>query len=165
MAVEDSLFRYLRLCFVVLYVGDYVLYVSNHALPVLPLEHTHQNDFFPHTVEVVEDTKPFVRFKLRALAAKSAKMNNQICAHTGKVSTGVRHILFVYRDCHILILHDGICPGSLLKQHFVVFLTVLVQLIARLWNQDRSLKVQPVQAAVVDCDFCRCAGIKRIKQL
>ena len=124
-----------------------------------------EGGFFAHTVEVVEDTKPLVRFKLHAFAAEPAEMCNQICAHTSKVCSCVLHIFLIDRDRHILILHDSVCSSSLFEQHFIVFLTVLVQLISRLWNQDCFLKVQSIQAAIVDCDFCRCAGIKRIKQL
>lgn len=72
---------------------------------------------------------------------------------------------FVDRDGNILVLHNGVCSGGFFKQHFVVFLTVHIKLIAFQRQKNGFLKVQSVQPAVVDCNFGSSSAVKGIEQL
>jgi len=54
-------------------------------------------------------------------------MGNQVCTYTGKIIPRFLDILFADGNRHILILHDRIRSRCFIKQHFVVFLTVLIQ--------------------------------------
>lgn len=53
----------------------------------------------------------------------------------------------------------------LFKQHTVVFLTVFVKPVVFEGNENGLFKVQTVQTAIVDCNFCRCAAVQGIEQL
>ena len=86
--------------------------------------------FLAHTVEIVKDTQSFIGFQFHAFTAEPAEVGNQIRTDTGKLVSCVLHILFIDRNGHILILHDGIGTRGLFKQNFVVFLPVLVEPVA-----------------------------------
>ena len=121
--------------------------------------------FLARTVEVMENAEAFVGFHLHALAAKPAEVGDQVCAHTGKIASCFLHILLVHGDGDILLLRIGVCARRSLKEHFVVFLPVLVEGVALEGHKDGLLKVQPVQTAVVDGDLGGRPAVKRIEQL
>ena len=120
--------------------------------------------FFSHTIEVVENTKSFVCFQFHTLTSKPAEVSNQICTDTGKISSCVLHTLFVDGNGNILILNNGVCTRCLIKKHFVVFLSILVQIISGCRNKDCLLKIQSVEPTIIDCDFCRCTTVKRVQK-
>ena len=103
-----------------------------------------ERGFLAHTIEVVEDTQPFIGFQLHALAAEPAEVGNQVSAHTGKIIPCVLNILLVDRNRHILILHDGICACGFFQKDFIIFLTVFIESVAFHRDKDVVLKVQPV---------------------
>ena len=103
-----------------------------------------ERGFLSHTIEVVEDTQPFVCFKLHALAAEPAEVGDQVSSHTGEVGAGVLYILFADGNRHILILHNGICPRRFLQQDFIVFLPILVKTVALHRDKNVFLKVKPI---------------------
>ena len=80
-------------------------------------------------------------------------MPDKVSTHTGKIIPRFLDVLLADGDCHILILHDGVSPRRLIKQHPVVFLAVLIQTVLSHRNKDGLLKIRLVQAAVVDGDF------------
>ena len=121
--------------------------------------------FLPDTEEIVDNSQSLIGFKLHTFTSESCKVGNQVSTDTGKIGSCVLHALFVDRDSNILILNDGICPGRLVEKHFVIFLSVFVQLVAGFGNQDCFLKVQTVQPSVVDCQLCSCSTVKGIEKL
>ena len=116
--------------------------------------------FFSHTIEVVKNAEPFFSLQLHALAAQPPKVSNQVCTHSCKIGSRILYRLLIDRDRHILVLHDGISASRLFQEHFVILFSVLVQLVALQGNKNGFLKVQPVQAAVVDGDFGCSAAVK-----
>ena len=118
--------------------------------------------FLTDSVKVVENSQSFIRFKLGAFASESAEVGDQVCADTGKVVSCFLNVFLVDRDGNILVLHNGVCSGGFFKQHFVVFLTVHIKLIAFQRQKNGFLKVQSVQPAVVDCNFGSSSAVKGI---
>ena len=92
-------------------------------------------------------------------------MGNKVSTHTGKVVSGFLDVFLADRYRHILVLHNGVCSRCFFKEHFVIFLAVLIQTVISHRNEYRLFKVRFVQAAVVDCDFRGSSAVKRIKQL
>ena len=120
--------------------------------------------FLSHTIKVVENTKSLVCFQFHALTSKSAEVSNQICTDTGKISSCVLYTLFIDGNGNILILNNGVCTRCLIKKHFVIFLSILVQIISGCRNKDCLFKIQSVEPTVIDCDFCRCTTVKRVQK-
>ena len=121
--------------------------------------------FLADTEEIVDNSQPFIGFKLHTFASKSCKVGNQVSTDTGKIGSCVLHALFVNGDSNILILHDGICPGSLVEKHFVIFLSVNIKLIAGFGDKNGFLKVQTVKPSVIDSQLCSSSAVKRVEKL
>ena len=103
-----------------------------------------ERGFLSHTIKVVEDTQPFVCFKFHALAAKSAKMSDQVCAHTSKIVSCVLNAFLADGNRHILILHDCVCACRFFQKNLVVFFTVFIKAVAFHRDKNIILKVQSV---------------------
>ena len=121
--------------------------------------------FLPDTEEIVDNSQPFIGFKLHTFASESCKVGNQVSTDTGKIGSCVLHALFVDGDSNILILNDRICTGRLVEKHFVIFLSVNIKLIAGFGDKNGFLKVQTVKPSVVDSQLCSSSAVKRVEKL
>ena len=92
-------------------------------------------------------------------------MGNQISPHAGKVGAGLLDVLLHHGDGDILLLGNAVGSGSLIHQHLVVLLTVLIPEIPLHGHEDRCLKVGFIHTAVIDGDFRHRTGIQGIEQL
>ena len=109
--------------------------------------------FLARAVEVMEDTQLIICVQFRTLRAKTVEMPDKVSTDTGKIIPRFLDVLLAYRYRHIFVLHDGISPRRLVKQHLVVLLTVLIQTVLRHWDKDCLLKIRLVEPAVIDSDF------------
>ena len=121
--------------------------------------------FLSDTEEIVDNSQPFIGFKLHTFASESCKVGNQVSTDTGKIGSCVLHALFVDGDSNILILNDCICTGRLVEKHFVIFLSVNIKLIAGFGDKNGFLKVKTVKPSVVDSQLCSSSAVKRVEKL
>ena len=92
-------------------------------------------------------------------------MCHQIRADAGKVAAGLVRVALYHAYGQIAFPHNAVAgAGDLCGQHLVEFVAVFVQTIILVWQQDAALKLGLVDAAVVNCDFCRCAGVEGVQQ-
>ena len=120
---------------------------------------------FADTVEIVQDAQALGGIQLCTLGAEGGKVGAEICAGAGKVGTSLFYVLFEHRDGDVLLLNDAVALHRLVQQHLVVFPAVDVPCIPAQRHEDVLLKVDPVQAAVVDCDLRGSPGIQTVQQL
>ena len=123
-----------------------------------------ERTFFTDTEEVVNNSQAVIGFHFIALTAESAEVCNKVCTNTGEVISCFFNGLLVYRDSYILVLHNGVSSGCVLKHNAVLFLSVHIEEVARIIHLVVTLKVKTVEPAVVDSDFRCCTAIKRVKQ-
>ena len=123
-----------------------------------------ERTFFTDTEEVVNNSQAVIGFHFIALTAESAEVCNKVCTNTGEVISCFFNGLLVYRDSYILVLHNSVSSGCVLKHNAVLFLSVHIEEVARIVHLVISLKVKTVEPAVVDSDFRCCTAIKRVKQ-
>ena len=120
---------------------------------------------FADAVKVVQDAQAFGDIQLCTLGAEGGEVGAEICAGAGKVGPSLFYVLFEHRDGDVLLLNDAVALHRLVQQHPVVFPAVDVPRIPAQRHEDVLLKVDPVQAAVVDCDLCGSPGIQTVQQL
>ena len=92
-------------------------------------------------------------------------MGAEICAGAGKVGTSLFYVLFEHRDGDVLLLNDAVALHRLVQQHPVIFPAINIPRVPAQRHKDVLLKVDPVQAAVVDRDLRGCPGIQTVQQL
>ena len=96
---------------------------------------------------------------------KLCKVRHQIRADTGKITAGFVRIALHHAHGQITLPHNAVAgAGDLCGQHLVEFVAVFVQTIILVGQQDAALELCLVDAAVVNCDFCRCAGVEGVQQ-
>ena len=49
-------------------------------------------------------------------------------------------------------------------RHLIELVAVFVQAVVPVGQQDAALELSLVDTAVVNCDFCRCAGVEGVEQ-
>ena len=92
-------------------------------------------------------------------------MCHQIRANAGKVTAGFVRVALYHAHGQIALPHNAVAgAGDLGGQHLVEFVAVFVQAVILVGQQDAALKLGLVDAAVVNRDFCRCAGIEGVQQ-
>ena len=92
-------------------------------------------------------------------------MRHQIRSDTGKVATGFVRVALYHAYGQITLPHNAVAgAGDLCGQHLVEFVAVFVQTIILVGQQDAALELSLVDTAVVNCDFCRCAGIEGVQK-
>ena len=92
-------------------------------------------------------------------------MGAEICAGAGKVGTSFFYVLFEHRDGDVLLLNDAVALHCLIQQHPVVFPAVDVPCVPAQRHKDVLLKVDAIQAAVVDCDLRGGSSVQTVQQL
>ena len=96
---------------------------------------------------------------------KLCKVRHQIRADAGKVAAGFVRVALYHTHGQIALPHNAVAgAGDLCGQHLVEFVAVFVQTVILVGQQDAALELSLVDAAVVNCDFCRCAGVESIQQ-
>ena len=89
----------------------------------------------------------------------------KVGSHAGKVAACLVCIALYHAYGQIALPHDAVAgAGDLCGQHLVEFVAVFVQTIILVGQQDAALELSLVDAAVVNCDFCRCAGVEGVEQ-
>ena len=92
-------------------------------------------------------------------------MGDQISADAGEIGAGLVDIPLDDADGQVALAHHAVAgTGNLGAQHLVKFLAVMVEGVSVQRQQHRALKIFLVDAAVVDRDLGRRAGIQRVEQ-
>ena len=96
---------------------------------------------------------------------KLREVCHQIRADAGKVTAGLVRIAFYNAHSEIALPHNAVAgAGDLCGQHLVEFVAVFVQAVIPVGQQDAALELCLVDAAVINRDFRRCAGVESIQQ-
>ena len=120
---------------------------------------------FPGLEKVAENMQSFVQCQFGCHRGKLRKVRHQIRADTGKVAAGFVRVALYHAYGQITLPHNAVAgAGDLCGQHLVEFVAVFVQAVVPVGQQDAALELCLVDAAVVNCDFCRCAGIEGVEQ-
>ena len=120
---------------------------------------------FPGLEKVAENMQALVQRQFGCYRGKLGKVRHQIRADTGKVAAGFVRVALYHAYGQITLPHDAVAgAGDLCGQHLVEFVAVFVQAVVPVGQQDAALELSLVDAAVVNCDFCRCAGIESVQQ-
>ena len=99
-----------------------IMALSRHALNV-----EIKRRFLTGTVKIMQHTQAFCCRQFHTLGTKCRKMYRQVGTNAGEVRSCLLHVLSCYRNRQVLLLHDSVCARSLVQQHLVIFLAVLVQ--------------------------------------
>jgi len=85
--------------------------------------------------------------------------------HAGKVAACLVCIALYHAHGQVALPHNAVAgAGDLCGQHLVEFVAVFVQAVIPVGQQDAALKLGLVDAAVINRDFRRCAGVESIQQ-
>ena len=92
-------------------------------------------------------------------------MRHQIRADAGKVAAGFVRVALYHAYGQITLPHNAVAgAGDLCGQHPVEFVSVFVQAVIPVGQQDAALELGLVDAAVINRDFGRCAGVESVEQ-
>ena len=120
---------------------------------------------FPGLEKVAENMQALIQRQFGCHRGKLCKVRHQIRADTGKVAAGFVRVALYHAYGQITLPHNAVAgAGDLCGQHLVEFVAVFVQTIIIVWQQDAALELSLVDAAVINRDFSRCAGIESIQQ-
>ena len=112
----------------------------------------------------MDNSQAFIGFKFITLATESAEVCYKVSANTGEVVSCFFNGFLIDRDRNVLVLHDSVSSGCVLKHNVVLFLSVHIEEVAGIVHLIVTLKVKTVKPAVIDSDFGCCTAIKRVKQ-
>ena len=92
-------------------------------------------------------------------------MCHQIGTDACKVTAGFVCVALYHAYGQITLPHNAVAgAGDLGGEHLIELVTVFVQAVAPVGQQDAALELSLVDAAVINCDFRRCAGVESIQQ-
>ena len=115
--------------------------------------------------KVAENMQALIQHQFGCHRGKLCKVRHQIRANTGKVTAGFVWVALYHVYGQVAFPHNTVAgAGDLCGQHLVEFVAIFVQTIILVWQQDATLKLGLVDASVVNCDFCRCAGVEGVQQ-
>ena len=115
--------------------------------------------------KVPQQAQSVGRGQLRRHRAELGQVGDQVSADAGEVGAGLVDVPLDDADGQIPLPHHAVAgAGNLGAQHLVEFLAVMVEDVAVQRQQNRPLKIFLVDAAVVDGDLGRCAGVQRVEQ-
>ena len=124
-----------------------------------------RRSLFPGLEKVAENMQALVQRQLLRHRGKLRKVRHQIRADTGKVAAGFVRIALYHAYGQVALPHNAVAgAGDLGSQHLVELVAVFVQTIILVGQQDAALELSLVDASVVSCDFCRCAGVEGVQQ-
>jgi len=124
-----------------------------------------RRSLFPALEKVAENMQSFVQCQFGCHRGKLRKVRHQIRADTGKVAACLVCIALYHADGQIALPHNAVAgTGDLCGQHLVELVAVFVQTIILVGQQDAALELGLIDAAVINRDFRRCAGVESIQQ-
>ena len=124
-----------------------------------------RRSLLPGLEKVAENMQALVQCQLLRHRGKLGKVRHQIRANTGKVTAGFVWVALYHAYGQVAFPHNAVAgAGDLCGQHLVEFVAIFVQTIILVGQQDAALELSLVDAAVVNCDFCRCAGVEGVQQ-
>ena len=124
-----------------------------------------RRSLFPSLEKVAENVQALGQRQLLRHRGKLGKVRHQIGADAGKVAAGLVRIAFYHAYGQVAFPHNAVAgAGDLCGQHLVELVAVFVQTIILVWQQDAALELGLIDAAVINRDFCRCAGVESIQQ-
>ena len=92
-------------------------------------------------------------------------MRHQIGTDTGEITAGLICVALYHAHGQIALPHNAVAGvGDLCGQHPVELVAVFVQTVVPVGQQDAALERGLVDAAIVNRDFRRCAGVESIQQ-
>ena len=120
---------------------------------------------FPCFEKVAENVQALGQRQLLRHREKLGKVCHQIRADAGKIAAGFICIAFYHAHGQVAFPHDAVAgAGDLCGQHPVEFVSVFVQAVIPVGQQDAALELGLVDAAVINRDFGRCAGVESVEQ-
>ena len=120
---------------------------------------------FSSLEKVAENMQALGQRQFGCHRGKLRKVRHQIRADTGKVAAGFVRVALYHAYGQITLPHNAVAGASdLCGQHLVEFVAVFVQTIILVGQQDAALELSLVDAAVINRDFCRCAGVEGVQQ-
>ena len=121
--------------------------------------------FLALTVEIVQDTQALGGVQIHALGTQRCKVRNKVSPYTGKVGAGFFNVLFHNGNGDVFLLNNPVSFGSFIQQYPIVLLPIRITEIPLHRHENGLLKIHLIYVAVVDIDFCYCAGVQRVQQL
>ena len=120
---------------------------------------------FPCLEKVAEDVQTFIQCQFVCHRGKLRQVCYKVGPHAGKVTAGFVRVALYHAYGPITLPHNAVAgAGNLCGQHLVEFVAVFVQTIILVGQQDAALELGLIDAAVINRDFRRCAGIKGVEQ-
>ena len=136
-----------------------VMPLAHHVLSIKP-----EIYFLAAAVEIVEYPELFCGIHFRDLGSQSGKTGGQLCAHTGKVGSGILNILFTDRYRNILLLNDAVTARGFTHDDIVVLHTVVIQIVIFQLHQNRIRKVFTIEMPVVQGDLGGSTAVQTVNQ-
>ena len=91
-------------------------------------------------------------------------MCRQVSANAGEIRSRLIHIFSCYRNRQVLLLHDTVCARSLVQQHLVIFLAILIQSVLLHLHQNGLLKTGAILTMVINRQFGSRAAVQTVQQ-
>ena len=124
-----------------------------------------RRSLFPGLEKVAENMQALVQRQFGCHRGKLRQVCYKVGPHAGKVAACLVCIAFHHAYGQVAFSHNAVAgAGDLCGQHLVELVAVFVQTIILVWQQDTALELCLVDAAVVNRDFSRCAGVEGVQQ-
>ena len=136
-----------------------IMPLSRHALNVEV-----KRRFLTGTVKIMQHTQAFCCRQFHTLGTERCKMCRQVSANAGEIRSRLIHIFSCYRNRQVLLLHDTVCARSLIQQHLVIFLAVLVQSVLLHRHQNGFFKAGAALTMVINRQFGSRAAVQTVQQ-
>ena len=124
-----------------------------------------RRSLFPGLEKVAENMQALGQRQFGCHRGKLGQVCYKVGPHTGKVTAGFVRVVLYHAHGQIALPHDAVAgAGDLCGQHLVEFVAVFVQTIILVGQQDAALELGLIDAAVVDGNLRRRAGIEGVQQ-
>ena len=124
-----------------------------------------RRSLFPGLEKVAENMQALGQRQFVCHRGKLRQVCYQVCSHAGKVTAGLVWVALYHAHGQVAFPHDAVAgAGDLCGQHLVEFVAVFVQAVILVGQQDAALERGLIDAAVVNRDFGRCAGVEGVQQ-
>ena len=124
-----------------------------------------RRSLFPSLEKVAENMQALGQRQFGCHRGKLRKVRHQIRADAGKVAAGFVRVALYHAYGQITLPHNAVAgAGDLGGEHLIELVAVFIQSVIHVRQQDAALELSLVDTAVVNCDFCRCAGVEGVQQ-
>ena len=124
-----------------------------------------RRSLFPGFEKVAENMQALGQRQFVCHRGKLRQMRYQVGSHAGEVTAGLVRIALCHAHGQIALPHNAVAgAGDLGGQHLVELVAILIQPVIFIRQQYAALELSLVDAAVVNRDFCRCAGVEGVEQ-